>query len=357
VDGSAVSRGTGAVAMLTRRCRDRPGMNRLQHSLLSLAAAIALIAALVWFSGLSLQDLSSALGAFPLIAAVAYLCLTVALVALSALKWKRVVEVFEPDPLRRAGAVFYFQYTALGQLLGQVLPLHVSSATARSLALRMHQRMPVVRGIATSVVEQIFDVLIPAVFLVPSLLLLSGAVALYEWAALVLCLIAATAMLIALLAEPLFLVLARGLDALSGRWRMGQMKKAALALHEARDLGLFERRLALTMFALSLVRFLVLTARVEAVVAGLALPVGFAELMEIMPLAQLSLVLAFTPGSLGVSEWAWTGLLGLVGVDLEPAVVLVLVRRLLALSALAAVFLISTAVFQLSRYANRGPTG
>jgi uncharacterized protein (TIRG00374 family) len=330
-------------------------MNRLQHSLLSLAAAIALIAGLVWVSGLTLQDLSSALGAFPLIAALAYLCLTVALVALSALKWKRVVEVFEPDPLRRAGAGFYFQYTALGQLLGQVLPLHVSSATARSLALRLHHRMPVVRGVATSVVEQVFDLLVPSVFLIPSLLLLSGLVDLFQWAALAATLLALTAIMVAVLAEPIFLALAGGMDAVAHRWRARRFEKAAGALREARELGLFKRRLALSMFLLSLVRFVVLFARVATVLGGLALPVGVVELIEIMPLAQLSLVVAVTPGSLGVSEWAWTALLGLVGADLESAVVFVLLRRLMALSALATVFLTSTALSGLGRSAKRRP--
>jgi uncharacterized protein (TIRG00374 family) len=330
-------------------------MNRLRHSLLPLVAAIALIMALVWFSGLGVRDLTSALGAFPRTAALTYLCLTVALVALSALKWKRVVEVLEPDPARSVGAGFYFLYTALGQLLGQVLPLHVSSATARSLALRMHQRMPVVRGVATSVVEQVFDVLVPSVFLIPSLLLLSGLVDLFQWAALAASLLAVTAIMVAVLAEPIFLALADGLDAVAHRWRARRFETAADALREARELGLFERRLALSMVFLSLVRFVVLFARVGTVLGGLALPVGIAELIEIMPLAQLSLVVAVTPGSLGVSEWAWTALLGLVGVDLESAVVFVLLRRLMALSALAAVFLTSTALLGLGRSTKRRP--
>jgi len=62
----------------------------------------------------------------------------------SAHKWRLVTEVGERGrPVQRG---FYWGFTVLITLAGQVMPLQVAILAGRSLALRMHAQVPLRRG-------------------------------------------------------------------------------------------------------------------------------------------------------------------------------------------------------------------
>jgi len=301
----------------------------------SIAASFLLAGALILLLGAAAKiDLGALLetlvASHPLFA-FGVLASTFVHMGLSAYKWSLVTRRVSAGAAARAGPLFFMFYTCLGAVTAQVLPVHISMTAVRSIGLRFHQKVPVVRGAATSIYEQAFDLLVPALLLGPSLLVLFGGIGLAAWWSISLAGLAALGVGGAVWGSRAIDALSRGI----ARRRPGGAPFETLrkALRDAAELEVFEGGLIATIFALSVLRYANLVLRAYLVVMATGLAIGLSDVLYVMPPVQLSSLITITPGALGVTEWTWSSLLALQGTSLALAGQFALLYRLVALAA------------------------
>lgn len=302
---------------------------------LSIAASFLLAGALILLLGTAAKiDFSALLEALlathPLFA-LGVLASTFAHVVLSAYKWRLVTRRVSPAEAARAGGLFFLFYTCLGAVMAQVVSMHVSMTAVRSIGLRFHQKVPVARGAATSLYEQVFDLLVPVVLVGPSLLVLVGAIGFAGWLLLSLAGLAVLGAGGAIWGSRAIAWLSR---AVANRGpRNAPFEILRNALRGAAELQVFESGLISAIFGLSVMRYANLAFRACLVVMATGLAVDLSAVIYAMPLGQLSTLITLTPGALGIAEWTWSSLLALQGTSLALAGQFALLNRLLSLAA------------------------
>lgn len=300
-----------------------------RSSLVTIASgvlALALLIALAKIARLDVSELLHLLSGVRLFPFAALLVLTGLQVLLAAEKWRLVERRIAPGaehPLRLC-----FCFTAIGTAAGQVLPMQLATALARSLGSHLVRGSGAVRGALATVFEQMFDVMVVA---------LTGLASLACWwtgdlgrwpagagAAVVLGFAFTGPALGGVAAATNSLASAHTIFG-DGLGRFGRM------LLDAR---LFEAGLARRLFALSVLRFVVLWLIAIATTQAVGLNISVVQLAAALPLVVLATALAVTPGGIGVNEWTFAAALTAFGVDFETATQCALINR--ALAALAA---------------------
>jgi uncharacterized protein (TIRG00374 family) len=236
-------------------------------------------------------------------------------------------------------------------MLAQVLPLQLCTVAVRSLALRRHEELPLRRGAASTIYDQFFDLLIPVVLLVPSLLYVSGWIAAASFWLIGLSFLAITALAVSLWG---FRLLVWGLRGLAMLPVVGErFRILAGNLPERGEGTLFHRRMVATLFGLSLLRYSNWVGRIYLVAFATGLGISFLQVASALPVILMAFLIMITPGGLGVVEWGWVGVLALMQVPATTAAEFALVSRVfLLLSAvlMASPLLILTMCSPLNRH-------
>ena len=232
---------------------------------------------------------------------------------------------------RIPAAATAYHVTTLGGLLAHVLPVHVSTVLTRAAALAGDGRREIGRGAATSVYEQGFDALVAALVFPAGVVFLLGGGAFWSLAVLGVSLLVGSAASI---------VFAPGLlKAVICRLRPGAGARTERIVAVASVIagsGLMRPPVLTAMFALSLLRFAVMMARLAVIWWILQPDLPAATFLAIAVVVQGALVAAVTPGGWGLAEAGWTGLLAVSTVPLDDALFFALAVRLTSVASLAA---------------------
>src|SRR3954447_24713099 len=149
---------------------ERPGVHwPFVNSGLLLLVAIAGTVLLGAWSGLKLSDISQALASMPLWLLGIFVLLTVAQTALSAWKWRIVLDTIRPGEDEQLSFRFLYNCTALAAFLSQFMTVYLSSIVVRAWALKRSTGLDPRYAATTSLFEQVFDVIALAVMVVPVL--------------------------------------------------------------------------------------------------------------------------------------------------------------------------------------------
>lgn len=281
------------------------------------ALGIFALAALLWLAELDGATLRETLGRPGVPAWAGLVALTWVQIACGAEKWKRVMARIAPaeaDPMPTGVPMLV---TALVAVVAVVLPLYAAAPVVRGLAQRMIGGGRFVHGAAGSMYEQAFDVAVLLAMTGPGALALLGLVDATTWAA------ASAAALVAVGGAAW--LIAGGL----GRWLAhetvpsehlggGRLRRLRTLPGAWARLGLLDRRLVLTLYGLSVMRYGAMLGRAGLVVWAAGLPVTVPDAAVGFAVVQSLQILSLTPGGLGVIEWGWTG--ALMALD-HPAVV------------------------------------
>jgi len=282
--------------------RKRPSTVRLALlGGLSTFAAIGLLWALFDVVGVTPGAVLSHLGDLNPTWLAAIVGLTALNILISAEKWRLIMAVRAETPTQSVDHPVAFFYTALGALLGQIMLPQLSTTLLRGLAARLHTERSAMAGAGTAVVEQSFDLVVGLLLAAVTVMVMTGVLAPPHWPWAV-SLIMATVMVCA------------GL--IGGRWRPFGVTPG----------------LGMALLLLSSLRYLVLATRAALVVWCAVLPLVWWMPAMTLPLAQLSTLLAVTPGNLGITEWGWSGALAWLGAPMAAAASFVLVHRVLGLA-------------------------
>lgn len=295
---------------------------------LRLVVGLALLAAVLKIGGVEELDKLGAVAPVPI--ALAMLATIVVNVA-AALRWGRFADSL--GGRRVARAFDYVYYTVVARVFGYLLPRDLAEVGSRTLALRRHD-LPLSRGIASALLDRVFDVILLGAALVAALPFWFGW--LDQTAALWLLALVPLAfgVLFGAFWRPL---LAAPISAMNFAMRMSyairrrsDQQPPPLATDE------LSRRDVVMAYGLGWVKFAATALRMTAFAWALDLPIDPALLLLATPIGQVGYALAFTPGGLGIFDGGWLAILVAGGVPSGDAAALVVGMRVLTLVMLVA---------------------
>ena len=125
----------------------------------------------------------------------------------------------------------------------------------------------------------------------------------------------------------------------------GLVARLFAAFRSASAAGLFAPGMVLKLYALSVLRYLLILARVPVTIAALALAIGMMDAAQGFTVVQATQLASITPGNLGIQELSWTGVLVLRDTPLELAAAFAIAFRIVTFLSMGLVALISGAAF------------
>jgi uncharacterized protein (TIRG00374 family) len=228
---------------------------------------------------------------------------------------------------------YYFTYHMIGMVTGQVVPITVGMLGGRPVALGLSRGVSLKRAALSVFLDKLFDLILALLLVIP--------VALYlvHWIGLSLALGVMAGMITigagliawkyeqgvqwvghvgARIAQPLVHVPVIGRRLVS---RLPQQ------LERLATESFLPNRSAVQALALTLVMYVLLSARLFYIAQALRLEIPWYLLAMGVCVTQLALIFSVTPGSLGFLEGGWGAVLGLAGLSLEQFAFFVIGRR------------------------------
>ena len=266
-------------------------------------------------------------------------------------RWRLTAKAFAPPDTPHT--MSYLFYTALMHLFAQVLPTTVCTFTVRNITMRFHENIPIARGTLSILYDQVYEIMVPFLFILPSMLVITGAVTPSD-GLLISMAIGIVAMLIVkrlgasltalfvhfICSVPLLRRLFAGID------------KGDLSMLEN---GTFQQRLVTKMFGLALLRYLNTALRACLVAWACGLGVKGSAIFFAMPLVQLTFLVGITPAAMGFVEWGSVGALMLLSIPASDAANYAVIHRVFLIASVVAVSLMIGIVHVIIRL--RGPVG
>jgi uncharacterized protein (TIRG00374 family) len=325
----AVHNNTRSEALRSKNTQpDREKRNRRLSWLINILGLLALALMLYW-GGVEAWDQILASDLRYLLAALA---VTVLWNLAAAYRWSRLAKQLASEvhdlPFR-----YFFTFHMIGMLTGQVLPITIGMLGGRPAALSLSRPISLKRAALSVFVDKFFDLMLALLFVLPVAAHLVGWIdlgAALAWMAgmVVLGLVLLAwrfrkglgwvAQIASQLSRPLARVpvlgsrLARGLPE-----QFQRLSTEALVPN-----GMAAQSLGLTVFLYTL-----MTARLFFFAEALHLEIPFYLLFMGACIAQLAVVFAVTPGSLGFLEGGWGAVFGLAGLSMAQFTTFALGRR------------------------------
>lgn len=268
-------------------------------------------------------DLAWIAGAFAALTAVT---------VVSTVRWGMIVDALAGRAVLPFGA--YYAALLSSRVLGLFISRSGSDLGVRFAALTGARRAGAPVAAASVLLDQMFDLTLLVAVIGPSLLILTGTVS--GPVGVLLLAVATVAAFGGMMG--MHRLLAWGVGVLG--WLLGVLARLPVAAPVQRFLaarrrsvarlveveGLSRGRLA-GLGALTIVRYLLNAFVFYAVAAALGLEIGWPVFVLTGALVQLSLVIAATPGGLGVMDAGWVLALGLAGVASETTAVFLVGQR------------------------------
>ncbi len=278
------------------------------------------------------NDLHRVLDLDPFYVGVCFVC-TLGIAITSAVKWKLSLRSLGETDATHFGSLLY--YFLVGRAVGLVLPMDASDFGVRTMSLKFNHSVSIGRASYSVYLDRTFDLVIAGVFLVPSILYVTGAVA--PLTGVILFAITGTAGLVFFMffkreatqvLSIIFQFLFKAVCKIPwiGRRVEFEAERKLLADGDFRSVGP-------ALYALSAVKFLFTAMRFVVIAAAMGVEIGGREIFLFVPTAQFAALFALTPAGLGIQDWSWTGLLYKIGVEKSVIVpYLVSLRLVISLS-------------------------
>jgi uncharacterized membrane protein YbhN (UPF0104 family) len=235
-------------------------------------------------------------------------------------KWRLCNRQVRGGPPSRLEA---FGLTAVGMGLGQILPSQIAGALARAAGARIGGATTALRGGATTVFEQSFDVVVVFYLALATLAVhaAGGGEAMFWAAALVFGLIGLAA------TEGVFRLAD---DCLARLPAQGGSRLLRLARAVAQS-GCADRALGRRLYILSLARFGGMVLIMAAAAQAIGVDIELWKIAAALPFGVIAIAVVATPGGVGANEAALTAALTAFGTPLEVALAWAIGARFIVL--------------------------
>ena len=265
-------------------------------------------------------------------------------------RWRLTAEAFAPDTHHRTS---YFFYTALMHMLSQVLPTTLCTFTIRNIAMRFHENIPVTRGTLSILYDQIYEMMMPFVFVIPSLLVIMGVITPWYGVAISVGVGITAVIIVARWGQGFTILSVR----LIGSVPMLRRIEAGIDIKDSSVLesGVFCKGFVTKMFSLAMLRYVNTALRACLVAWACNLNVESSSIVLAMPLVQLTFLIGFTPAAVGFVEWGWVGGLMLLWIPSSNAAAYAVIHRVFLFASVVVVSLFIGIAYGIRRL--RRPSG
>ncbi len=247
----------------------------------------------------------------------------------SAFRWGYIA-----NALAESRPLSWLQYWAsllTSRVLGLFVPRNASDLGVRFVALTGLGRTSPEVAAASVALDQLFDIALLGVWLIPSLLLLSGTGGRWAWT--LVPAVVVVAPLIMLRLGPALRWVAAALSRATARWgerhgKLGQFfARRSEGLRRLANVQHFTRRQSLAIAIVTFVRYGLNAVMFWTIAQALGLSIDLWTFVLVGSAVQLSLVVAFTPGGLGIMDLGFVGLLALGGIPSETVAAFIVGQR------------------------------
>lgn len=301
-----------------------------------LAIALAGTSVLLFYQIVALSDFTwesffqVVVQADPILATLGFVLLAVVFLC-SAIKWKMVTEAQNKS---RLGTYFYFRYITMAVAIGQMLPLTLSNAAVRALALKRKKGHTLLSTTGLFIWDQGFDFL--ALSLLAAIGLLQYFLSLPLWQS---AMIALASGCIILWGMQYLIKIIELIVTLLGnkKWLPEGLRNK---LTQLTDTQLLETSLARRLFALGFLKYTTSAAVFSCFFSAYGLGSMAKNIFWGAPTAEMAGVLSQMPGGLGALDWTWIGVLKGNGLEAQAAAEMVIGMRFILLISYAALLLL-----------------
>jgi uncharacterized protein (TIRG00374 family) len=228
---------------------------------------------------------------------------------------------------------YFFTYQMLGMLVGQIVPITVGMLGARPVALSLSQGVPLRQSALSVFLDKLFDLTLALLLVVPVALYLVGWLERSVAFALMTGIVVIGAAMIGWQYDQglqLFGHLASRLAEPVARVPLigpRLVRRLPQQLDRLSQKAYLPNRPAIQAFMLTLVMYSLLSIRLFFIAQALRLEIPWHLMAMGVPVTQMAVVFAITPGSLGFLEGGWWAVLSLAGLTMEQFYTFVIGRR------------------------------
>ncbi|MBU1863839.1 MAG: flippase-like domain-containing protein [Candidatus Omnitrophica bacterium] len=238
--------------------------------------------------------------------------------------------------------MYILYLAAIGIISNNIIP-HIGNYGLKAASMKTHYNVSVVTSTFSVLIEQLFDLFVLMLFIVPSLLFFLHVISLQG--ALFFVVVSALSVWFLFMFNHTFVMklIMKGYTILYALVKkIPFLKKKMVAdVSAVNDALKLSRTTVTKLFLYSYIRYIFMIIRNYLVILSLHMDVSFGALLLAAPLVQAIILVGFIPGALGTLEAGWFSVLALLGVDrMHIGLFLVSVRVLLDVSLVVVAFII-----------------
>ncbi|MFH1654822.1 MAG: lysylphosphatidylglycerol synthase transmembrane domain-containing protein [Pseudomonadota bacterium] len=262
------------------------------------------------------------------------------ILSISGLKWKMILNNLVDISKIPKG---YFLYNcAIAMILNTIIP-QSGNYGLKTISMKLLHKIPADKGVLAIFIEQLFDLLILILLVIPSLLFFVDILSLEASVTFIVVSILSLFGLIVYKNGMIF-----GLIIRVYRFLLKIVSKVFFFKRRFQNnsimsekLNPFSRSIAIRLFFYSCLKQLCITLRVYIIILALQINIPFYYILLGSAVVQVIIIATFIPGALGSLDVSWFGVLVLMGVNAPEAGIFVVVSRILGEASLIFVAFIS----------------
>jgi len=300
--------------------------HKIVLSILSSIGAIALLSTLFVFLDINFSTIAEELFKFPLSLFFAVCLATFSIMYCSQERWYLLQAHYHPSSAFDRKSTL--MYTSIGASLAQLIPPHISTSLARSVGSWIEKKSKPTHSVAFTILEQSLDLLISVIVLLSCLLFLLGYCNFIFW-------VIGSCVSLAIISAPLSIASRKefqiGETISNIQWINRILPKRILKM--LFKISIPPHDILMKLYFYSTVRFIMVVIR-SLIIAYMSLNAyHWWEVGATIPIMQLSSILPITPGSLGITEWAWSSVISVLGIPIKAAAEFAILHRIITLVA------------------------
>lgn len=292
---------------------------------------ITLLYFLIRMSGLSFNELYDRCSNIEhsyilLILAFAFLTLL-----LKSIRWSLIVRILtDKDKLPRG---FFFYYTCISTLMTQIISQAFVNIGVKTLSLKYKQNVNVIEGSSTGVIEHVLNILVILASVLPSFLFVTKIIpiplAIALSLILIICILVLTNYYYYLLLKYTYAIISFVYKIIGKIPFLKRFASYDLSFTDATSE--IKKTCALKLLIFSVLIYYALLIRYYIYGGALGIDIPFFQLVLTFPIVYIINAIGITPGSIGISEFGWFGVLLFIGVGREDASIYIISQRIFSI--------------------------
>jgi len=250
---------------------------------------------------------------------------------ISSIRWGYIINSVKT---RKVCSYFdYFLYFIAGRFSGQYIPAAAGDFLLRPAVLKQIQGVNLTLGVSSTILDKFLDLFFVLILIVPALLYVLGILSKLVTLVIITVLVAALLAFFFLKGTAFLPMLRKCLLAVltklqTKRWLGKLIKdKHIQTVQNLQNLEVFRENILVFPVTITVVRYGFLILRIYFLTVALGLKIPLFVLIAGIPIAQLSLSMAVTPGALGILEGGWYAILAIAGIPQEDILTFLIGQR------------------------------